>query len=212
MSRWVRADLWWLEEEECFKNLRQRNTGLNIAIFKTYIAIALQSNFSSRMSKLSYSNIEDLTGLSRPMISRAIKELDNKNIINKKNVGKGRINKYELIDFDEGWAKLPYWTLKKELKNLSNRSISTLYALKNLLVILKYRDNNKGYTQIKHETLVEKTGTPTNKIKSANDILINHGIISLCRISNNEGKIYTRPNTYGIKGLTDSKVMKEIEA
>lgn len=210
-DRWIKVDLWWIEEGRIFKSLRKNNAGSNIAALKTYIAIALEANFKTRNSQISYSQLEEITGLSRPMVARAIKILIEREIIKKDGIGRGATNSYQLIDKEVGWAKLPYQSLKSSLKDFSNRGVVCMYALKNLLVIAKFRDNKKTYTQITHETLVNKTGTPTNKIKAANDILITHGLIRLVRI-NDGTKISTKANIYGMTGLTDNRVFTDDEA
>lgn len=220
----AKLNLWWTEAPFFKKVLNNRETGKGIAVLKTAIAIAIQSDFHSRESKISYSELENITGLSRPMVSKAIKVLVEESIIeliliDGKEKKRGQANIYRLLDQapknllnddnDEfpfskkkvkGWTKIPYKPLLENLKNLPNKGVAGLGALKNYLIILKYRSNHLDFTQVTHDKFIEKCGIQANTVKRSNDILFNHNLISIAK-KIQDGHVVASPNMYFIKGL-----------
>ncbi|MEK5782084.1 hypothetical protein VXE43_19325 [Acinetobacter baumannii] len=93
----ARIFLWWRESEDFKKELNYRNSGKSIAVLKTVITIALFSDFHTRISRISFSELEEITGLSRPMIAFAIEWLEGKKWI-EVTKNKGFSNTYLLID------------------------------------------------------------------------------------------------------------------
>ncbi|OTK98291.1 winged helix-turn-helix domain-containing protein [Acinetobacter baumannii] len=220
----AKLNLWWVDAPFFKKVLNNRETGKGIAVLKTAIAIATQSDFHSRESKISYSELENITGLSRPMVSKAIKVLVEESIIeliliDGKEKKRGQANIYRLLDQapknllnddnDEfpfskkkvnGWTKIPYKPLLENLKNLPNKGVAGLGALKNYLIILKYRSNHLDFTQVTHDKFIEKCGIQANTVKRSNDILFNHNLISIAK-KIQDGHVVASPNMYFIKGL-----------
>jgi len=222
----AKLNLWWTDVPFFKKVLNNRETGKGIAVLKTAIAIAMQSDFHSRESKISYSELENITGLSRPMVSKAIKILIEENIIelmliDGKEKKRGQANVYRLLDKapedgeeedDEedvftfskkkakGWTKIPYKPLLDNLKNLPNKGVAGLGALKNYLILLKYRSNHLDFTQVTHEKFIEKCGIQSNTVKRSNDILFNHNLISIAKKIQDD-HVVASPNMYFIKGL-----------
>lgn len=229
----AKLNMWWVDAPFFKKVINNQETGKGIAVLKTAIAIAMQSDFHSRESKISYSELENITGLSRPMVSKAIQILIQENIIelmliDGKEKKKGQANVYRLLDkspedslVDEpledslvddnddfsfskkkrkGWTKLPYKPLLENLKNLPNKGVGGLGALKNYLIILKYRSNHLDFTQISHNKFIEKCGVQANTVKRSNDILFNNNLISIAK-KIEDGHVVASPNMYFIKGL-----------
>ena len=220
----AKLNLWWTDVPFFKKVLNNRETGKGIAVLKTAIAIAIQSDFHSRESKVSYTELENITGLSRPMVSKAIKILIEENIIeliliDGKEKKRGQSNIYRLLDKEpadllqadneefpfskkkaNGWTKIPYKPLLDNLKNLPNKGVAGLGALKNYLILLKYRSNHLDFTQVTHEKFIEKCGIQSNTVKRSNDILFNHNLISIAK-KIQDGHVVASPNMYFIKGL-----------
>ena len=140
-----KISLWWMDTDIFRKELSYSATGKSIAILKTIIAIALVSDFDTRESEVSYSDLEEITGLSRPMVNISLKWLIEKKWLKLNSNSRGRTNVYELIELDDdlSWTKLPYQPLIKNLKIISNRGPKSLTALKNYLMILRYRPNKE---------------------------------------------------------------------
>lgn len=181
------------------------SSGKSIAVLKTIIAIGLASDFDTRESKISFSELEEITGLSRPMISSAVTWLIDKKWIALESSSRGRTNNYKLLEINSGlsksWTKLPYIPLTQYLRVISNRGPKSLTALKNYLLILRYRSNTEDVTRINHKTLVEKGNLRPNLVKAGNDLLINSGLIALGRCVSYDGFIKTDVNLYHVKGL-----------
>lgn len=198
-----KISLWWMDTDIFRKELSYSATGKSIAILKTIIALALVSDFDTREAKISYSDLEDITGLSRPMVNNALKWLIEKEWLKLNDNSHGRTNVYELIEIDGdlGWTKLPYQPLIKNLKIISNRGPKSLTALKNYLMILRYRPNKEDVMQINHTTLIEKGNLRPNLVKSGNDLLLNADLIGLGRCVTRSGQFNTSPNMYHVKGL-----------
>ncbi|MDI9733625.1 hypothetical protein QM259_15270 [Acinetobacter baumannii] len=214
--------LWWVDAPFFKEKLRFSKTGEGIAVLKTMIAITLEADFQDRLAKISFSELENLTGLSRPMVNRAIKILTDEKLIAVHSSARGKSNIYQILDFpntnlpeiktDEivlrartkGWSKLPYQPVSKNLRFLPNKGAIALGALKNYLVMLKYRDNNADYSRISHDKFIAKCGIQANKIKSSNDLLINHNFIGLAKYIQN-GYLKTSANMYYIKGIYPGK-------
>lgn len=208
--------LWWVDAPFFKEQLRFSKTGESIAVLKTMIAITLESDFQDRLAQISFSELETLTGLSRPMINRAIKILTEEKLIAIYSSARGRCNVYKILDIPnmnppkvgseekvlktKGWTKLPYQPIVKNLRFLPNKGALALGALKNYLVMLKYRDNDLDYSRISHDTFIQKSGIQANKIKSSNDLLISHGFISLAKYIQ-AGYLKTSANMYYIKGI-----------
>lgn len=198
-----KISLWWMDTDIFRKELSYSATGKSIAILKTIIAIALVSDFDTRESEVSYSDLEEITGLSRPMVNISLKWLIEKKWLKLNSNSRGRTNVYELIELDDdlSWTKLPYQPLIKNLKIISNRGPKSLTALKNYLMILRYRPNKEDVMRINHTTLIEKGNLRPNLVKSGNDLLLNADLIGLGRCMTRTGQFNTSPNLYYVKGL-----------
>lgn len=211
-----KINLWWVDAPFYKETLKNTDAGQSIAVLKTAIVLAMESDFNTRISKVSFTDLEEITGLSRPMVSKAIKILHQHKIIKIESSSRGRINCYRMIDKPEefeadstvlkiekkasGWTKLPYKSLFMNLRTLPNKGRFSLGALKNYLVILKYRPNNLDFSQITHEKFIEKCGIQANMVKGSNDLLINNDLIALAK-KIERGSMVTSPNMYFVKGL-----------
>ena len=219
-----KLNLWWVDAAFFKKVLNNKETGKGIAVLKTVIAIAMESDFHSRESKISYTDLEGITGLSRPMVSKAIKILIEENIIelvliDGKEKKKGQGNIYRLLDKapedllpeannvlaidkkkSNGWTKLPYKPLFENLRCLPNKGEAGLGALKNYLIILKYRSNHLDFTKVTHEKFIEKCGIQPKAVKKSNDILFNNNLIGIAK-KLQDGYVVASPNMYFVKGL-----------
>lgn len=205
----ARIFLWWRESDEFKKDLNYRNSGKSIAVLKTILAIALASDFHTRISKISFSQMEEITGLSRPMIAFAIAWLEEKKWI-EINKQKGFSNSYLLVDYKdknkrdsrgEGWTKLPYFQIYSSLRNLPNKGSRSLTALKNYILILFQRDNSVDFSRLAHSKLASYGNTLPELIKAGNDLLLSANLIAYARYVSYEGILITSFNLYHIKGL-----------
>lgn len=208
----AKAGLEWLDGN-FFKSLSIKEVGKSIAILKVYLVLVAESDFTTRVAKVSYSSLEHSTGLSRPLIAHAISKLRDEGLILITTSERGKANVYKINDSGQkGWAKIPYLSVINNLRKLSNRNPATLGALKILLVILRYKNNRLDVTSISNKTLRDKTHIQNNKLTIFRDILINNEFIQFGRVLEENGILMKRPNLYYIVGINGSKQQKTVNA
>lgn len=202
MTRWSSVPTWWVRESGVSIFTGGKQTGKSIAALKVLISVALMSNFNTRKARNSLSDLETLTGLSRPMVLAGIRELEMQEIIlvDRSN----HVSEYELaISTDDiGWAKLPYDRLLKHLPEITNRGVVTLAALKTYFLLVSMRPNTSQTVAMSHKKIRDYTGIQTRHVRPAIDVLINHSLIRLS-VSEEEipGEYKGRHNVYTLLGL-----------
>ena len=155
------------------------DTGTGVAAMKGRLAISILIEFQSRIAGGALTGLEDLTGLSRPMVIRGIQRLEMLGVlISDKDY---RTNRYELtINYgDSYWAKVPVDTVRKRLKTISNRGIAPFTALKIYITILNLRYKDRTTVQVMHETLRDYTGVQPNQVRHGLDVLYSSALIHL---------------------------------
>src|SRR6185437_5296849 len=70
MTRWASFPRWAAEELTAF--VAGSNAGTHMAAIRIYLALALESDFNTRVASVSWTTLQAVTGLSRPMITRGI--------------------------------------------------------------------------------------------------------------------------------------------
>jgi len=203
MARWSALPTWWIREEGLGIFMGGSQAGRSIAALKVLMAIALLANFNSRKARNSLSDLETLTGLSRPMVVAGVADLEDKGLLLVDR--SGHVNEYELAvpGDDRNWGKMPYETLRRHLAEISNRGAITLGALKIYLLLVSWRPNQSLSIAIGHEKIRDETGIQPRHVRPALDVLLNHTLI---RLSINEGRTPGEPqgrhNVYTLLGLT----------
>ncbi|MDO9208257.1 MAG: hypothetical protein Q7T91_08380 [Sulfuricurvum sp.] len=190
---------------------KEDNAG-KIAALMLYIAIAHHANKEPNreyqepgFAKLSYSDFEEILGLSRAKISCGLINLKELGIIK---IDKGnKTSVYQLDGYDpsKGWAKLPYQHLYqgKQIKVFTGfhlRQRTELHALKMYLLVAAFRDNVNNHTFISFEKITDYTGIPKNEIRSAISVLINHRLIQVERDQEANNALRSK-NIYRLLGL-----------
>ncbi|RBJ22270.1 replication protein [Escherichia coli] len=146
---------------------------------KCLLAISILIDFHSRVAEVSLTGLEELTGLSRPMVIRGIEKLEKLGVIDSDK--DYRTNRYELTvkNGDTYWAKVPVDTVRKRLKTISNRGIAPFTALKLYITILNLRYKDRTTVQVMHETLRDYTGVQPNQIRHGLDVLYSSALLHL---------------------------------
>lgn len=202
MARWSSVPTWWIREMGISVFIGGKQTGTSIAALKILLAVVLLADFHTRKTSSSLSDLEGLTGLSRPKVIDGINDLEQKRIliVNRD----GHVNEYELVmpEDDKQWGKIPYQNLRRYLAEISNRGIMTLAGMKIYLLLVAWRPNDSSSISISHEKIREQTGVQTRHVRAGIDVLINHRLI---RVSTNEArtpnKIQAGYNVYTLLGL-----------
>lgn len=203
MAKWSALPTWWTRDPGLVTFKAVDQAGQSIAAIKVVMAVALLANFNTHKTRSSLSDLEELTGLSRPMVLKGVASLEARNILQVNRVG--HINEYELWlpENDGNWGKLPYERLRKQLSGISNRGAVPLAALKIYLILISLRPNQSLTIALSHEKIRMYTGIQTRHVRAALDVLLNH---SLIRITISEGENPTelegRHNVYTLLGLT----------
>jgi hypothetical protein len=153
------------------------NTGKHVAALKCYLALAAYADWESKEVRFSLSDLEIVTGCSRPMVVAGTKCLAEHALveINKDGV----INNYRLLGFPEagGFSKVPLELMLKQLRNLPNRGESALSALKVLMLLLAFRSNVSATASLGHIKMRNYGGMRTSQIRAGIDHLVNHRMI-----------------------------------
>jgi hypothetical protein len=198
--RFCKCPTWWIRADDkagLKKFGGSGNTGTSIAALKCILALSASIDFSSRKAKLSLSDLEVLTGLSRPKVIAGLKFLTTLLIV--KVDKKSHVHEYELTERadDDYWGKVPYERIRKHLSEIPNRGAVPLTALKIYLLLISIRPNGSESVAIGYKTLLDYLGCQRSQIRSALDILYSHTLIRITL--SDESK--ERHNVYTIPGL-----------
>ena len=160
--------------------------GESIAALKCLLAISVQMDFTSRTATVSYTDFETLTGLSRPMVTKGIKALETRGLIT---IGGGHTHKYTVNEIqDEHWAKLPTELLKRSLKDIGNRGVICLAALKIYILLVTRRNNIYQWTALTFDQIELSTGVRRTNIRAALSMLFSAGLIHSTIVDPNNGQ------------------------
>ena len=198
--RFSKCPTWWVRDGQLGiqKFGGGKNAGANIAALKCILGISTSIDFWTRKAKLSISDLEALTGLSRPMVIRGLKGLVELGIVEVDKTA--HVYEYELTVSrnDDGWGKIPYERVRKQLPEIPNRGVVPLTALKIYLLLISLRPNESESVPIGYDTLLQYLGCQRAHIRPALDILYSHTLI---RITLEGSDAKQRHNVYTILGL-----------
>jgi len=205
-SVWAKVPSKWVQQAG-LKKFRATAAGESAAALKLYMAVAMFANFKpspaekiAGVAKLSFSELENICGVSRQFVARGVALLSSHGLIEVLKVGNA--NAYLLAGYDDlGWAKVPraYLLDNGRFERLGIRGSLHLNALKLYLALTTFRENTSPRSLLSYDKIVEYTGMPRASVRRSIDVLINHEWISLA--SNSEGAGDTRPaNSYILRG------------
>lgn len=184
------------------KEFRLDSEGKIIAALKVLLTLNLVMDFHSKeTSRISYSDIERATHLSRPMIRIGLSILIEKNLISvscKKSENKGLTYKFTTHG-SNGWARIPRDKLIAFLKGLRNRGRNSSASLKIYLTLASLRNNQSDITNIGYEKLREYTGLQSKDIRTAIETLFEYKMISVYQELDDLTRKY-KANSYVILG------------
>lgn len=210
----------------------KNDTAASIGALKIYILLCLLGSKQKLQGKdkiisdLSYDEIGEGTGLSRAVIARSIKKLQEHGLI--VCMGNARQRKYEVVKTkpNGGWCKLPCKPIFgeglkiKPFYQLHNRYQIELDALRLYLYLLSIRDNDEPYTKVSLAKVIEKTGIQLHEVPNAAALLHTIGLLShsettgfLFKSANFEqqSELYVFFFSYGEFLLRKPMPLKEIE-
>lgn len=199
MNKWCKLPTWWFRTPGLKIFRGGEHAGTSIAALKCLMAISTIIDFHSRSVSVSLTGLESATGLSRPMVVKGIRFLDEHQIINVRR--DKHVHTYELTTKpdDDKWAKLPYDMVRRHLPEMLNRGVVPLTALKIYLTLAAIRPNESPKVAIGYDKLCEYTGMQRKNIRSALDILYSRSLVRLNPVKD-DSKNQTY-NEYTIIGL-----------
>jgi hypothetical protein len=197
--RWCALPTWWTRHLGLATFTAGGNAGASIAALKVVIGLSLLANYHTRKTRSSLTDLEAITGLSRPMVvtgTAVLKELEILRVDQS-----GHINEYELTlhPLDDKWCKVPHDLLRTQLKEMSNRGAVPLAALKIYLQLAAYRPNESSVVALSHDKVREFTGIQKTHVRRGLDILINHSLLRLETAEDPKTKV--KHNVYVMLGL-----------
>ncbi|WP_323996645.1 winged helix-turn-helix domain-containing protein [Aeromonas hydrophila] len=171
-----------------------RNVGAKISALMLYIALGLcaeeeEDDGGGRVLRASptYDELQELSGLSRPLISTALSVLDELKLIEREPQGRGV--SYVLTGYSpaRGWCKVPFRAISKKVngsvqiepfRHFKKRGLMELYALKLFLYLLAIRDNETSESKVSYELISERTAIPRSAIRKTGSFLLSSGLLS----------------------------------
>lgn len=168
---------WWFRDSYLLSNLKANDVGKGIAVMKCLIALSVLIDFKTKCADSSLSDLESITGLSRPMVIKGLEWLNDGNIIS---IDKSsHVNRYEILSSksDAMWAKIPVNIVRKNLKSISNRGVAPFAALKIYLTLVSLRFQKNDTVIISHEKLRKYTKIQTSHVRKGLDVLYSSSMI-----------------------------------
>lgn len=107
MARFSSLPTWWVRHSGLIDFKGGSQAGSSIAALKVVIGLSLVMDFHTKTAKSSITDLERLTGLSRPMVCKGIRALEELEIVEINRDEHVHQYKLTMQDGDSGWAKLP---------------------------------------------------------------------------------------------------------
>lgn len=197
MREWARMPSYWLRDDNNLPLPSMRWSGPQkadqIAALMLYIVLVQNTNdrpnainIEAGTCSMTYTQLSDVTGLSRAKVAGGLKILLNLRVIS--SVGTGRKSIFKITNYENsgGWGKLPAKGLySKDLRRVDAfhtfhlRKKNELNALKVYLIVIALRDDAKNYAIVGYEKLSRYTGIHKNELKSAISLLINLNLLQV---------------------------------
>lgn len=199
MTRWASFPRWAAEELTAF--VAGSNAGTHMAAIRIYLALALESDFNTRVAAVSWTTLQTVTGLSRPMITRGIEAAEDAGLIEVDR--SSGAHSYRLLGRGDeiAFTKIPAAQLRNALPHLPTRGFHALDALKVYVALLTVRARDSEKAFIGHKKLATRSGVQPRRVRAAIDVLINHRLIHVRREESTEvGHPYNEYQLLGFRG------------
>lgn len=198
-----------------------KHKGGATAAIMLLFALATMSNLAQKSHGLrtdnrvvvTYDDLARMTELSRALIAKGLKLLQELGAITVARIGNGCV--YELVGIEapKNWCALPQGYLLANSDHLSRlkgihehlKRPTSLHAMKLYMLLLAFRDNHSNVARMSYGLIGEYTGMRTAEISVAVQILIG---AQLCRLASDHEvplrKGQRRHNRYLLTGLATS--------
>ncbi|HQZ40971.1 MAG TPA: winged helix-turn-helix domain-containing protein [Vicinamibacterales bacterium] len=187
-NEWVRLPSGWIGEKRLTEfEWGHAGAGADqVAALTLLIIIAHSVDPDTGIARITYDEITTRTGLSRPKVSRALKVLQERQLITRP-AGAGR-SEFGLANYDQvPWAKLPFRGMYDDgrirvFHEFRLRKVIELDALKLFLLFAQRRDQSTNLANISYDKIVEYAGVARVRIKHAISFLVVHMLIHVEQI------------------------------
>lgn len=217
---WARLPNHWMAEDGLKFFRGGAEQGTSMAALKIYVAILVHAENNSAAkagpyqgsAALTYTELCNLTGLSRGKVSSGIKKLKAGEFLTVAREGKGGMNRFFLAHYgpSDRYAPLPVKKMwagglpsgeMKFLRGLSGKNQSEFLALKLYLLLCGTRDKRTGAAKISYEGIFRRSGIPEARIRGALSVLYDHGLVRRLEEKQPGADKRNPPNEYFIRGL-----------
>lgn len=173
--------------------------GESLAALKVYLLIAAYSDFQTWTAVMSFSEIEEMTRLSRPMVNAAIKILIAQDLIVKKRIK--QTSAYEISNSSGApWAKVPQDRIRFGLRSIPNRGRISLGALKTYVLLLVMRNNSDSISSISYRKIWDYTRIRQSDIRLSLSILVVSGFTQIAQAKTDKSTSGYAHNVYHMLG------------
>lgn len=158
--------------------------------------------------RLSFTQLADITGVSRPLIRPALDLLSRRlGVIHIEEATLGAGHRYAFTaDTQRRFSKVParpLYNMNADRLLIADyfklRSKTELHALKLYYLFVVMRDESTNYAAVRYDLIEKYTGVRQSEVKRANSHLINAGLINIDQIQSAENAY--RHNAYRIVGI-----------
>lgn len=153
-----------------------------MAALRVYLALALVADYETREVSISWSTLQEHTGLSRPMVLKGIETAEKTGLISIDR--SGHRHSYRLLRESEdetGFTQVPLHELRNALPGMPTRGFHALDALKAYITLLTVRGRNSDRAAIGHQKIWYRTGIQPGRIRFAIDVLIERHLVHVER-------------------------------
>ena len=214
--KWKKIPTGWINETSLGELKWARGEGsTNSAALMVYICLGTYASVNddpvagvmAGQAKPTYQEIKNFCGISRDLINRGLRKLEDMGLIEVKRNGVGVI--YTILGLgnaNKRWGKIPhaYFSRKGEMRNvfggLNVRSKETLHALKIYLMAIKYRDSVNNYARFSYDKIESFAGIHRPHIKPALCLLTENKLLMIDMVKAKESRY--RHNLYRIIGVS----------
>lgn len=211
MRPWSKMPAWWSSEIASLRGGPE--AGRSQAMLRVMFALASMTATARTYTVVSsVSEIMERTGLSRPMVRRALIDVTAKGWLRHKPGGGNLKSEYTLVcpHFEAGedgyFYKIPNEQIVVHLPRISKRGEKSLAALKIHAVLLIVRPNHSRTSLINVETLRARAAVQWHSLRDALSILAANSLIIVDKAPGDEG-MWVK-NQYVIKG----KIVRDVPA
>lgn len=222
LPRFARLPIRWIQEGNlvAFGNRPSQGAPVSrplqncsLAALKLFICLCMRADFSTGALSTTYPQLMALSGMSRPLVARALKRLISEKLVSKVDKPLREGTELKLAGWEDAFfGKLPkqvfYDDAPDKLLKLREFEFSalSLYSLKVYLVIVAYRNRkNFNIATINYTTISLRSGVPKHLIPAVLNRLYANDLIAYKQADYYESAQAQadRTNRYLVRGLGD---------